>query len=131
MNDFDFINPTRIIFGKGKEETVGSVCSGYGFRKLLIVYGSKRIESDGLLDRVTASLDKEGIQYVLFGGVRPNPTIEKAREGLTLARKEGIDAILAIGGGSPIDTAKSIACGFYYDGDQFDFNRKKAVPQKA
>ena len=131
MNDFDFINPTRIIFGKDKENDTGAIFAQYGLKNILVVYGSKRIEENGLLGRITKSLEDKGIAYTLFGGIRPNPTIGKVREGLAIARAKNIDAILAVGGGSPIDSAKSIACGFYYDGDPFDFNRKLAVPKKA
>lgn len=131
MKDFEFISPTRIVFGKGKEREVGSLFVSYNIHKILIVYGSKRIENDGLLDRITDSLERNEIEYVCLSGVRPNPTVEKVREGVELARKNQVEGILAIGGGSPIDTAKSIAVGFYYDGDPFDFNLKKAIPSKA
>lgn len=131
MNDFDFINPTRIVFGRDKEKEVGSLFASYGLKNILIVYGSDRIEKNGLLKKATDSLDEAGVKYTLFSGIRPNPTIQKAREGVELARKLQIDALLAIGGGSPIDTAKEIAAGYYYDGDPFDFNLKKAKPKKS
>ncbi len=130
MIDFEFVSPTKIFFGKGKEKQIGSIVSGYGFRKVLIVYGSKRIEAD-LLPLVEESLAKENVTSLRFGGVRPNPTADKVREGVALARQEAIDLILAIGGGSPIDTAKSIAVGIPYAGDPFDFNLKKATPKAA
>ena len=130
MIDFDFISPTKIFFGRGKEEKIGEICASYGFKKALIVYGSKRIEAD-LLPRVEARLTESGIAFIRFGGVRPNPTADKVREGVAIVRDQGIDLILAIGGGSPIDTAKSIAVGVPYDGDPFDFNLHKAVPTAA
>ena len=131
MKGFDLINPTRILFGKGKEREVGSVFAGYGIHKVLIVYGSSRIENSGLLEEITDSLKFSGVDYVCLSGIRPNPTTEKVYEGVALARQNQVEGILAIGGGSPIDTAKSIAVGFYYDGDPFDFNLKKAIPSKA
>ena len=130
MIDFDFVSPTKIFFGKGKEACVGDIVSSYGKKTVLIVYGSKRIEAD-LLPLVEQKLAEKSIRFIRFGGVRPNPEASKAREGVALARKEGVDLILAIGGGSPIDTAKGIASGFYYDGDLFDFNLKKAKPERA
>ena len=130
MIDFDFVSPTKIFFGKGKEERVGEIAKAYGFQRTLIVYGSKRIEAD-LLPLTEAKLAEQGIESVRFGGVRPNPTIQKAREGLALFKEKECDSILAIGGGSPIDTAKSIAVGACYDGDPFDFNRKLASPKAA
>lgn len=130
MIDFDFISPTKIYFGRGKERQIGEIVSSYGFKKVLIVYGSPRIEAD-LLPLAEKELAARGIGFIRFGGIRPNPIIFKVREGVALARKENVDLILAIGGGSPIDTAKSIAAGFYYDGDPFDFNMKKAVLKKS
>lgn len=130
MIDFEFVSPTKIVFGHKAEEKVGKVAKGFGFSHALIIYGSARIESD-LLPQTERLLKEEGIGSTRFGGVRPNPLASKAREGVALAREVGADFILAIGGGSPIDTAKSIAAGFYYDGDPFDFNLKKAIPKKA
>ena len=130
MIDFDFISPTKIYFGHRKEEKVGEAAKAFGFHKTMIVYGSKRIEAD-LLPLVEEKLHEQGIETFRFGGVSPNPTISKAREGVEFARKNGVDSILAIGGGSPIDTAKSIGVGVPYDGDTFDFNLKRAVPMKC
>ena len=130
MIDFDFISPTKIFFGHGKERKIGEIVASYGFHKVLIVYGSKRIEAD-LLPMAEEALRACGVASIRFGGVRPNPLVSKVIEGVALARKEGVDLILAIGGGSPIDTAKSIAAGFYYDGNPFDFNVKKATLEKA
>jgi len=130
MIDFDFVSPTKLFFGKGKENLVGEIVASYGFHRVLIVYGSKRIEN-GLLPLVESKLKERGIEFMRLGGVRPNPTLDKALEGVELARKFGAELILAIGGGSPIDTAKEIAAGFYYDGNPFDFNLKKAVLRKS
>ena len=131
MENFDFINPTRIIFGKDKEKEVGAIFASYNIRKVLVVYGSSRIEKDGLLQKATDSLKENGIEYWCLSGIRPNPTTEKVYEGVAIAKEKQIEGLLAIGGGSPIDTAKLIAAGYYYDGDPFDFNRKLAVPKKS
>lgn len=130
MIDFQFVSPTKIVFGHKAEEKIGHVAKEFGFHHALIVYGSARIEKD-LLPQTERLLKEEGIESTRFGGVRPNPLASKVREGVALAREMGADFVLAIGGGSPIDSAKSIAVGFYYDGDPFDFNLKKANPTKA
>lgn len=131
MIDFDFVSPTKIFFGRGKEAKAGEVLRSYGAHNVLIVYGSDRVRMSGLLGTVEASILSNGISYRELNGIRPNPTAEKVREGVALARKEEVDYVLAIGGGSVIDTAKAISVGFYYDGDPFDFNLKKATPEKA
>ena len=131
MIDFDFIAPTKIYFGRGKEEKVGEILAGEQAKVVLIVYGSDRIRKDGLLGKVESHLLENGISYRELNGIRPNPVAEKVREGVALAHKENVDYLLAIGGGSVIDTAKAIAAGYYYDGDPFDFNLKKATVIKA
>lgn len=131
MIDFDFVSPTKIFFGRGKEAKAGEVLRSYGARNVLIVYGSDRVRMSGLLGTVEASILSNGISYRELNGIRPNPTAEKVRGGVALARKEEVDYVLAIGGGSAIDTAKAISVGFYYDGDPFDFNLKKSTPEKA
>ena len=131
MIDFDFVSPTKIFFGRGKEAKAGEILRSYGAKNVLIVYGSDRVRMSGLLGTVEASILSNGISYRELNGIRPNPTAEKVREGVALARKEEVDYVLAIGGGSVIDTAKAISVGFYYDGDPFDFNLKKLTPEKA
>ena len=131
MIDFDFVAPTKVYFGKGKESLIGEIASAFSFKKVLLVYGSDRIKTNGLYDLICEKLRKSGIERVDFCGIRANPTIEKVREGIALARQEGIDSIIAVGGGSIIDTAKSIGVGFYYEGDPFDFNLKVAAPKKS
>ena len=131
MNDFDFISPTRVVFGRNSEEKVGELCLSFGFKKVLLVYGGGSIKRSGLYDKVIKILNETGIEYVDFGGISPNPDAVKVREGVALARASKIDSILAIGGGSVIDSAKSIGVGFYYEGDPFDFNLKKAKPTKT
>ena len=131
MIDFDFVSPTKICFGLDKEKEVGNLALEAGFTKTLIVYGSERVRTSGLLDIVESKLKENGITYLFLGGVRPNPVAAKVREGVALCKKEGIDSILAVGGGSTIDTAKAIAAGFYYEGDPYDFNLHLASPKKA
>ena len=130
MLDFDYYVPTKIYFGKGKENDVGRIINEYGYKKILIHYGGGSVIQSGLLDRVKKSLEDNNIAYVLLGGVLPNPDITLVKEGVKLARENSVDMILALGGGSVIDSSKSISHGFYYDGDPFDFNLKKKEPNK-
>lgn len=131
MENFIFQSPTEFIFGRGTQKETGAALKRYGANKVLIVFGSDRIERDGLMGQITDSLDKEGIEYVKFGGVKPNPTADSVYAGIDLAKKENIDFILAIGGGSPIDCAKAIALGVANEGDFWDFYDKQRVPEGA
>jgi alcohol dehydrogenase YqhD (iron-dependent ADH family) len=131
MNDFDFISPTKIIFGRGRADEVGSVISSYGFKRALLVYGGGSIKKTGLYDRVVRALDEKGIAHEELSGVRANPEKGSVVAGVRLAKDFKADIILAVGGGSVIDVAKAISVGVYYDGDPFDFNLHKAVPKKA
>ncbi len=129
MNDFSFYSPTRIIFGRGVIDGLGTELAREGFTKVLIVYGGGSVVRAGTLARVTASLDEAGIAHVEIGGVRPNPEIGLARTGIELARAEAVDLVLPVGGGSVIDTAKAIAIGAVYNGDVWDFYVKRAAPE--
>lgn len=132
MINFDYCVPTRVIFGRGTEETVGSIIKEYGFHKIMIHYGGGSVKRSGLLERVEASCDEAGIQYVSFGGVRANPTLALAEEGIGICRKEGVQFILAVGGGSVIDSAKCIADGAANPAvDPWKYFMKEAVPKKA
>lgn len=132
MNDFNFYSPTRFVFGRGACDRTGSALSEAGFVRVLLVYGQGSVARTGTLDRVRASLDAAGIVYRELGGARPNPEVGLVRTGIELARDaEGVDAIVALGGGSVIDTAKAIALGAPYDGDVWDFFCKRAVPAAA
>jgi alcohol dehydrogenase YqhD (iron-dependent ADH family) len=131
MIDFDFVNPTRIIFGHNSEDKIGDVLKGYGFSKVLLVYGGGSIKKSGLYDHVVSKLQEAGISFCELGGVMPNPDRLFVIKGRDLAKKNGVNAILAIGGGSVIDIAKSIGVSFYYEGDPFDFNLRKATPDKT
>ncbi len=126
MNNFTFYSPTEFCFGRGREQEAGELCVKYGARRVMIVYGGGSVVRSGLLDRVKASLDKAALPYCELGGVRPNPTDPKVYEGLALARTFKPDFMLAVGGGSVIDTAKTIAAGYAYEGDFWDFFIGKA-----
>ena len=121
MDNFQFYSPTEFIFGKETENESGKLVKKYGGKKVLIHYGGGSAIKSGLLDRVKTSLDNEGIEYVLLGGVMPNPRDTKVYEGIEICRKENVDFILCVGGGSVIDSAKGIALGVPYDGDFWDF----------
>ena len=131
MIDFDFVIPTKIFFGNNKEELIGQICNEYGFKKAYIVIGQGSVKRNGLLARVLSSFDEANIKYQILEGVRPNPTIDLCYKGIEEARIFAPDVILAIGGGSVMDTAKNIAAGYFYVGDSFDFNLHKAKPKKA
>ncbi len=125
MNNFTFYNPTRIIFGKGTETRVGIETAKYS-KRVLLVYGGGSIRKSGLYDKVTASLKEHGILFMELSGVVPNPRVSLVREGIRLCRENKLDFILAVGGGSVIDTAKGIAIGVPYQGDVWDFYDGKA-----
>jgi NADP-dependent alcohol dehydrogenase len=121
MEDFVFRNPTKIIFGRDKENLIGGELRQAGMDSVLLVYGRSSVRKSGLLDRVTRSLAEHEIRHVEFGGVVPNPLLSHAKEGARLARKEGVAAILAVGGGSVLDEAKAIAVGARSESDLWDF----------
>ncbi|MBQ8826469.1 MAG: iron-containing alcohol dehydrogenase [Oscillospiraceae bacterium] len=131
MDNFNFYSPTEFVFGRERENEAGSYVKKYGGSRVLIHYGSGSAVRSGLLDRVKESLDKEGIFYIELGGVKPNPRDTLIYEGIELCRKENIDFILSVGGGSCIDSSKGIAAGVLYDGDFWDLYSKKASVQKA
>lgn len=120
MLNFNYESPTNFVFGKGTEEGVGDLTKAYG-SKVLLHYGGGSIKKFGLYDRVVKSLKAAGIEIVELGGVKPNPSISLVREGAKLCKAEGVDFVLAVGGGSVIDSAKAIAAGAKYDGDPWDF----------
>lgn len=131
MDNFNFYSPTEFVFGKGRENECGKYVKKYGGTKVLIHYGGGSVVRSGLLDRVKKSLAAENIPFAELGGVQPNPIDTKVYEGIGLCRAEGVDFILAIGGGSVIDSAKAIAIGALYGGDFWDFYDKKAAVEKA
>jgi len=129
MEDFTYRCGTKIIFGKGAESQAGKECRGFG--KVLLHYGMGSIKKSGLYDKVVESLKKEGVEFLELHGVVPNPKLKLVREGIELCRKEDIGLILAVGGGSVIDSAKAIAAGALYDGDVWDFFSKTLAVKKA
>ena len=128
MNSFKFCSPTEFVFGKNTECEVGKLIARQGAKKVMIVYGGGSSVRSGLLSRVENALNENGISYIELGGVRPNPVDSKVYEGIELARKENVDFMLPVGGGSVIDTAKAIALGVPYNGDFWDFYNGKANP---
>jgi len=131
MKNFTNYNPARIEFGRGKEENIGIYISGYGISKVLILYGSERIKKSGLFDKVTQSLTANKITFEALGGVQSNPVLSKVYEGIEIARSNNVEAVLAVGGGSVLDSAKAIAAGATYEGDVWDFFTGKASVNKA
>lgn len=128
MEQFHFHAPTEIIFGKKAEEQAGTLCRKYGAHKVLVHFGGGSAKRSGLLERVCASLRQAGLEYVLLGGVVPNPHLSKVHEGIELCRRENVDFILAVGGGSVIDSAKAIGYGLANPGEVWDYYaRKKSV----
>ncbi len=130
MVKFDFISPTRIIFGEGTEKRVGEETLKYS-KKILLHYGGGSIKKTGLYDKVTRSLDKAGIEYIELPGVKPNPRLGLVKEGIRICRENNIGFILAVGGGSVIDSAKAISVGVPYEGDVWDFYSGKTLPQES
>ena len=132
MLNFEFYAPTRIYFGRGEEKRIGEIVKNYGFHKVLIHYGGGSVKRTGLLQTVEASLQAAGIDYVELGGVQANPVLSLAQKGIDLCLKENVDLILAVGGGSVIDSSKCIADGVGDPEHQpWKFFLKEAVPQKA
>lgn len=124
MLNFEFYSPTRLVFGKGAADQIGAHIAPLA-TKVLIHYGSDRVEKSGLLARVQDSLSAAGVSYVMLGGVRPNPDVELTRAGIALARREGVQLVLCIGGGSVIDSGKGIALGLKNPGlDVWDIFEK-------
>ena len=131
MDSFSFCLPTRFEFGGGTEDQVGRLVSRAGGTKVLILYGGGSVKRSGLLRRVRRSLDRALLDRVEMGGIRPNPMSDLVYEGIDLARDERVDFVLALGGGSMIDTAKAIAAGVLYEGDFWDFYSGDLTPDRA
>ena len=131
MNDFNFFTPTRYIFGKNAQKNVGALSADMLGKRILLVFGKSSAKSSGLLEEIESYLKDSGVKFFEFGGIKPNPTDGPVREGIRLCKEENITGILAVGGGSVIDTAKAIAVGVEYEGDFWDFFSGKAVPEKA
>ena len=120
MRNFVFHNPTKIIFGKDTIGKIGPEIKEYGVSKVLLLYGKSSIFKNGVYDKTVDSLRKNGIEFVELGGVKPNPVLSKVIEGIEISKKEKVQGILAVGGGSVLDSAKVIAAGYYFDGNIWD-----------
>ena len=131
IKDFNFYAPTRVVFGRDSEKKIGELVAACGAKKVLIHYGGGSAQRSGLLDVVREQLRSAGIDFCELGGVVPNPLLSKVREGIELCRREGVDFILTVGGGSVIDSSKAIGYGVPYDGDVWDFWAGKAVPKQC
>ena len=128
MNYFTYFAPTKVVFGKGAEGQVGKLCKEQGATKVLVHFGGGSAKRSGLLDRVCAALEEEGLPYVTLGGVVPNPRLSLVYEGIELCRREGVDFLLAVGGGSVIDSCKAIGYGLANDFDVWElFDKKRAA----
>ena len=130
MENFTFHNPTKIVFGRGSEALVGVETAVYA-KKILLHYGGGSVKASGLYDRVTSSLKAAGVEWVELGGVKPNPRLSLVYEGIKLCKEKGLALVLAVGGGSVIDSAKAIAMGAVISGDVWDFYLGKGQPQSA
>jgi len=131
MQNFDFHNPTRLILGRDTIPELGKYIAEYGNKKVLLLYGKGSIMKNGVYDQVVKSLKDHGIEYVEMSGVRPNPVLSKVVETVALMKKEKVDAIVAVGGGSVLDTSKISAASYYYEGNPWDFYERKVMPEKA
>ena len=129
MNNFEFYSPTYFVFGKETEKETGKYVKQFGGSKVLIHYGGGSVVKSGLLDSVKKSLTAEDIEYIELGGAKPNPRSGLVYEGIDLCKKENVDFILGVGGGSAIDSAKAIAAGAVYDGDFWDFFQGKGITE--
>jgi alcohol dehydrogenase YqhD (iron-dependent ADH family) len=130
MENFNFLCPTQIIFGRGTEARVGSECRRYS-AKVLFHYGGGSIKKTGLYEKIVRSLNEAGVEYVELAGAQPNPRLGLVRQGIEICRQQGVGLILAVGGGSVIDSAKAIALGVPYDGDVWDFFANRTSPERS
>lgn len=131
MKDFKFYTPTEVVFGRDSEKQIAELVKKHGGTKVLVHYGGQSSVKSGLLEEIRKQLNDHGISTISLGGVVPNPRLYKVYEGITLSRKENVDFILAVGGGSVIDSAKAIAYGIAYEGDVWDFFSGKANATKS
>ncbi len=131
MLDFTYYAPTKVYFGKGKHKDVGEIIKSYGYDKIMLQYGIGSIKKSGLYDEVMKSLTDSEITVVEMGGVEPNPKLSFVKEAVKVAKETNVQMILAVGGGSVLDSSKYTAAGAMYDGDPWDFPARKASPQKA
>ncbi len=131
MRDFTYYAPTKVFFGKEKQKDIGKIIKGYGFNKIMLQYGKESIKKSGLYDEVMKSLADFDIEVIEMGGVEPNPKLSFVKEAIKKARLENVEMILAVGGGSVIDSAKATAAGVKNDCDEWNFHIKKSEPKDA
>ncbi|MFN3691272.1 MAG: iron-containing alcohol dehydrogenase [Fervidobacterium sp.] len=131
MKNFVFHNPTKLIFGKGTVEKIGEYIKKDGIKSVLLLYGSGSIKRNGVYEKVVRSLHENGVEKVEVSGVRPNPVLSKVHEAIKVAKEHQVQAIVAVGGGSVVDSAKTVAAGYYYDGDIWDAFTGKYIVKKA
>lgn len=129
MSDFVFQNPTKIIFGRGKISLIGDEIKNYGYKKVLLLAGGGSIKKNGVYEQTIKSLEATGIGWVESWGVKPNPDLEKTKEIIAFAKEKEVDSILAVGGGSVIDTAKAVAAGFFVENVWSIFEGKTEVKE--
>ena len=130
MKNFIYNTPTKVYFGKGQEDNIGTILKGYNAQKVLLHYGKSSVKKSGLLDKIITKLNEEAIEFYELGGVEPNPKLSLVHEGVRLVKEKNIDFILAIGGGSVLDSAKSIAVGAVVEHDPWLFSIKEKTPTK-
>lgn len=128
MQNFEYYVPTRVVFGKNTEQEVGRLIKDLGYKKALVHFGGGSVKASGLLDRVYAALNSAGITHVSLGGVMPNPRLALVYKGIELCRQENVDFLLAVGGGSVVDSVKAIGYGLKYNGDVWDFYTGQLKP---
>ncbi len=131
MKNFVYQNPTKIIFGEGTIGKIGKEIKKHGVDKVLIIYGGGSIFKNGVYDEVIKSLKEHNVDYVEVSGVQPNPVLSKVQEAIDKAKEEGVQGLLAVGGGSVYDTAKAVAIGCHYEGNVWDFYEEKLKPNSA
>lgn len=131
MNDFIYNTPTKVYFGKGKEKEIGNIIAEYGYKKIMLQYGKGSVIKSGLLDTIKSSLVQSGIEFCEMGGVEPNPKITFVREAIKVAKEQNVDLIVAVGGGSVIDSCKYTALGAKTDCDVWDFAMGRVKPIDA
>ena len=128
MQNFTYYAPTKVIFGKDTHKQVGEIIKSYGYKKIMMQYGKGSIKKSGLYDEIISSLSENGIEVVEMGGVEPNPKLSFVYEAIEKAKEEKVEMVLAVGGGSTLDSSKYTATGAVYDGDVWDFPTRKATP---
>ena len=131
MQDFIYYAPTKVIFGKNKHKEVGKIIREYGYDTIMMQYGKGSIKKSGLYDEIMNSLSEYGIKVIEMGGVEPNPKLSFVKKAIKIAKENKVQMILAVGGGSAIDSSKYTAAGVAYAGDVWDFPLKKATPEDA